>query len=127
MSGVNNLKDVLDYIDIGITDNNNKDHYIIYISMIHNYFLNFSGIDFGIRYDILKQSNLIITKLIDHENGELRDDWLKMRRLIVPALIEKDEELDDDDRYFCYRTQSENKNEDKYKYKLPIFKQISSE
>ena len=127
MNGVNNLKDVLDYIDIGITDNNNKDHYILYISMIHNYFLNFSGIDFGIRYDILKQSNLIITKLIDHENGELRDDWLKMRRLIVPALIEKDEELDDDDRYFCYRTQSENKNEDKYKYKLPIFKQISSE
>ena len=29
MSGVNNLKDVLDYIDIGITDNNNKDHYIL--------------------------------------------------------------------------------------------------
>ena len=127
MNGVNDLKDVLDYIDIGITDNNDKSHYILYISMIHNYFLNFSGIDFGIRYDILKQSNLIITKLIDHENGELRDDWLKMRRLIVPALIEKDEELVDDDRYFCYRTQSENKDEDKYKYKLPIFKQISSE
>ena len=127
MNGVNDLKDVLDYIDIGITDNNDKSHYILYISMIHNYFLNFSGIDFGIRYDILKQSNLIITKLIDHENGELRDDWLKMRRLIVPALIEKDEELVDDDRYFCYRTQSEKKDEDKYKYKLPIFKQISSE
>ena len=127
MNGVNNLKDALDYINIGITDNNNKDHYILYISMIHSYFLNFSGIDFGKRYDILKQSNLIITKLIDHENGELGDDWLKMRRLIVPALIEKDEELDDDDRYFCYRTQSENKDKDKYKYKHPIFKQISSE
>ena len=60
--------------------------YYIYISMIHNYFLNFSGIDFGIRYDILKQSNLIITKLIDYENGELRDDWLKMRRLIAQLL-----------------------------------------
>ena len=127
MNGINDLKDVLDYIDIGITDNNDKSHYILYISMIHNYFLNFSGIDFGIRYDILKQSNLIITKLIDHENGELRDDWLKMRRLIVPALIEKDEELVDDDRYFCYRTQSENKDEDKYKNKLPIFRQNSSE
>ena len=127
MNGINDLKDVLDYIDIGITDNNHKDQYILYISMIHNYFLNFSGIDFGIRYDILKQSNLIITKLIDHENGELRDDWLKMRRLIVPALIEKDEELDDDDRYFCNRTKSENKDEDKYKYKLPIFRQNSAE
>ena len=31
MNGVNDLKDVLDYIDIGITDNNNKDHtYYIY-------------------------------------------------------------------------------------------------
>ena len=123
MNGVNDLKDVLDYIDIGITDNNNKDHYILYISVIHNYFLNFSGIDFGIRYDLLKQSNLLITKLFDHENGELRDDWLKMRRLIVSALIEKDEELDDDDRYFI--TKSENKDEDKYK--LPIFRQNSSE
>ena len=70
---------------------------------------------------------LSLTKLVDHENGELREDWLKMRRLIVPALIENDEELDDDDRYFCYRTQSENKDEDKYKYKLLIFKQTFSE
>ena len=127
MNGVNDLKDVLDYIDIGITDNINKTHYILYISMIHNFFLNWEGIDFGIRYDVLKQANLIITKLIDHENGELRDDWLKMRSLIVPALIEKDEELVDEDRYFSYRTKSENKDEDKYKYKLPIFRQNSSE
>ena len=125
MNGVNNLKDVLDYIDIGITDNNNKDHYILYISMIHNFFLNWEGIDFGIRYDVLKQVNLIITKLIDHENGELRDDWVRLRDLIVPGLIEKDEELYDDDRY--YRTKSENKDEDKYKYKLPVFRQNSAE
>ena len=94
--------------------------------MIHNFFLNWEGIDFGIRYDVLKQANLIITKLFDHENGGLRDDWLKMRSLIVPALIEKDEELVDDDRYFSYRTKSENKDEGKYKYKLPIFRQNSS-
>ena len=31
MSRINSLKDVLDYIDIGITDNNNKGHYILYI------------------------------------------------------------------------------------------------
>ena len=125
MSRVNSLKDVLDYIDIGITDNNHKDHYILYISIIHNFFLNWEGIDFGIRYDVLKQANLIITKLIDHENGELRDDWIRLRDLIVPGLIEKDEELDDDDRY--YRTKSENKDEDKYKYKLPVFRQNSAE
>ena len=127
MNGVNDLKDVLDYIDIGITNNNHKDHYILYISVIHNFFLNWEGIDFGIRYDVLKQANLIITKLIDHENGELRDDWIRMRSLIVPGLIEKDEELCDDDRYFAYKTKSGHKDEDKYKYKLPIFRQNSSE
>ena len=127
MIGDNDLKVVLDYIDIGITDNNNKTHYILYISIIHIFFLNWEGIDFGIRYDILKQANLKITKLFDHENGELRDDWLKMRSLIVPALIEKDEELVDKDRDFSYRTKSENIDEDKYKYKLPIFRQNSSE
>ena len=100
MIGVNDLKYVLDYIDNGITDNNNKTHYILYISLIHNYFLNLKGIDFGIRYNILKQCNLIKTKLIDHKNGELKYDWLKMRNLIVPDLIEKDKELDKDDLYF---------------------------
>ena len=68
--------------------------------MIHDFFLNLEGIDFGIRYKLLKQSNLIITKLIDHENGKLRDDWVKMRNLIIPDLIEKNEELDNADRYF---------------------------
>ena len=124
MNGVNALKDVLDYIDIGITDNNNKDYYILYISIIHGFFLHRDGIDFGIRYNILKQANLMLTKLIDHENGELRDNWIKMRSLIVPGLEEKNE-IDDDDRYFI--TKSENKDEDKYKYKLPIFRQNSSE
>ena len=126
MNGVNSLKDVLDCIDIGITNNNNKTHYILYISIIHDFFLNWSGIDFGIRYDVLKQANLII-KLIDHEISELRDDWIKIRSLIVPGLIEKGESLVDDDRYFAYETNSENKDEDKYKYKLPIFGQNSSE
>ena len=83
------LKDVLNYIDNGITDNNHKTHYILYISMIHDYFLDSKGIDFGIRYKLLEQSNLIITKLIDHENRMLRAEWIKMRKLIVPDLMEK--------------------------------------
>ena len=127
MNRVNNLKYVLDYIDIGITDNNNKSHYILYISIIHISFLNWDGIDFGIRGDVLKQANLIITKLIEHENGECRDDLIKMRSLIVPALIEKDEELVDDDRYFSYKPKSENKAEYKYKNKLPVVRQNSTE
>ena len=122
MTEVNKLNDILDYIDIGITDNNDKSHYILYISMIHDFFLNWNGIDFGIRYNILKQSNLMITKLINHENGELKGDWLKMRSLIVPALIEEDEELTDDDRYFSYKIISKNKDEDNYKSNLITYK-----
>ena len=94
------LKNILDYIDNGITDNNGKDLYISYIDLIHNYFLNLEGVDFGIRYNILKQRNLIITKLIDYENGLLRDEWIKLRKLIVPDLIEKNEVITDDDKYF---------------------------
>ena len=87
-----NLKDILDYIDIGITDNNYKDQYILYIDVIHNYFLNLEGIDFEIRYEILKQCILIITKLIDYENSDLRDDWIKLRTLIIPDLIEENDQ-----------------------------------
>ena len=94
------LKDVLDHIDIGITDNNHKDQYILYIDVIHNYFLDREGIDFEIRYKILKQCNQILTKLIDHENSLLRSEWIKIRNLIVPDLIEKNEDLDNDDKYF---------------------------
>ena len=94
------LKDILDYIDIGITDNNHKDQSIMYIDIIHHYFLNLDGVDFEIRYNILKQCNLIITKLIDHENKDLRDDWIEIRNLIVPDLIEINGEIDNDDRYF---------------------------
>ena len=94
------LKDILDKINNGVTDNNNKSLYISYINLIHNYFLDLEGIDFGIRNNILKQCNLIITRLIDHENGDLRDAWIKIRKLIIPDLIEKNEELDDDDKYF---------------------------
>ena len=100
MIEVNDLKDVLDYIDNGITNNNNKTHYILYISLIHDYFLNLEGIDFGIRYKILKQCNLLLTKLIDSENGKLRNDWIMIRNLILPDIVEKNEELNKADRYF---------------------------
>ena len=94
------LKDILDYIDNGITNNNHKDQYIMYIDIIHHFFLNYNGIDFGVRNEILKQCNLIITKLIDLENKELRDLWIKIRKLIIPDLIEVNKKLDNDDKYF---------------------------
>ena len=94
------LKDILDYIDNGITNNNHKDQYIMYIDIIHHFFLNYNGIDFGIRDKILKQCYLIITKLINHDNSSLRDNYIVFRKLIIPDLIEEDKELHDDDKYF---------------------------
>ena len=41
MNEIKDLKDILDYIDIGITNNNNdKDIYIFHLSMIHDFFMN---------------------------------------------------------------------------------------
>ena len=62
MNGENNLKDILDYIDNGITRNNDNDQYILYICLIHNFILNTVGVDFKLQYEILKQANLILTK-----------------------------------------------------------------
>ena len=77
MNEVRDLKDILDYIDIGITNNyNDKDIYIFHLSMIHDFFMNGIGIDFGNRYNILKLTNLIITKLAINENSELRDQYI---------------------------------------------------
>ena len=42
----------------------------------------------------------MITNLAVIENSELRDDWLKIRNLIVPDLIENNKEIDDDDCYY---------------------------
>ena len=83
--------------------------------------MNLEGIDFGVRIDILKQCNLIITRLIDSENVEVRNEWLELRGMIESDVIEIDEELDDEDRYFI------TKSEDKYKYKLAICRLKSSE
>ena len=100
MNEVKDLKDILDYIDIGITNNyKDKDIYIFHLSMIHDFFMNNIGIDFEIRYNILKLTNLMITKLAINENSELGDQYILLRKLIIPDLIIH-KEIDDDDRYY---------------------------
>ena len=100
MNEVKDLKDILDYIDIGITSNyNDKDIYIFHLSTIHDFFMNSIVIDFGIRYNILKLTNLMITKLAINENSDIRDQYILLRKLIIPDLI-INKEIDDDDRYY---------------------------
>ena len=39
-------------------------------------------------------------ELIHFENKKLKDDWIKIRKLIVPDLIEENKKLHNDDKYF---------------------------
>ena len=78
---VKTIKDVLEYFDCGIVDNNCNTNYIVYVNMIHRFLLGSEEINFEFLFELLKQTNLIIPKLHTHENAELiRGDYYKMRR-----------------------------------------------
>ena len=88
---VKTIKDVLDYFDCGKVDNNCITNYIVYMNMIHRFLLDSDEINSEFLFELLKQTNLIILKLITHENAELKDDYYKMRGLISQSLGEKNE------------------------------------
>ena len=89
---VKTIKNVLDYIDCGIVDNNCNSNYKVYMELIHNFLLNSEEINSEFLFELLKQINLTILKLFTHENGELKDDYYKMRGLILQSLGENNEE-----------------------------------
>ena len=80
---VKTIKDVLDYIDCAIVDNNCNTNYRVYMNMIHRFLLDSEEINSEFLFKLLKQSNLITIKLFTHENAELKEDYYKMRRLII--------------------------------------------
>ena len=85
---VKTIKDVLDYIDCGIVDNNCNTNYRVYMNMIHRFLLDSEEINSEFLFKLLKQSNLITMKLFTHENAELKEDYYKLRRLILQSLEE---------------------------------------
>ena len=89
---VKTIKDVLDNIDCGIVDNNCNTNYIVYMNMTHRFLLDSEEINSEFLFELLKQTNLIILKLFTHENAELKDDYYKMRGLILQSLGENNEE-----------------------------------
>ena len=89
---VKTIKDVLDYIDCGIVDNNFNTNYIVYLNMIHRFLLDSEEINSEFSFELLKQTNLIILKLHTHENAEMKGEYYKMRRLILQSLMDNDEE-----------------------------------
>ena len=89
---VKTIKDVLDYIDCGIVDNNCNTNYKVYVNMIHRFSLDSEEINSEFLFELLKQTNLIILKLFTYENAELKDDYHKMRGLTLQSLGENNEE-----------------------------------
>ena len=59
--------------------------------MIHHFFLNYDRMDFGIQNEILNQCNLIMTRLIDYENRDLKNDWINIRDMIITNLEDNDD------------------------------------
>ena len=85
---VKTIKDVLDSFDCGIVDNNCNTKYRVYMNMLHRFLLDSEEINSEFLFKLLKQSNLITIKLLTHENAELKEDYYKMRRLILQSLEE---------------------------------------
>ena len=51
---VKTIKDVLDYIDCGIVDNNCNKNYIVYMNMIHRFLLDSEEINSEFLFELLK-------------------------------------------------------------------------
>ena len=56
---VKTIKDVLDYIDCGIINNNSNSNYRVYLNTIHNFVLESGEIHFDSQFDLLNKANYI--------------------------------------------------------------------
>ena len=73
---INSITDVLNYIDYGLVDNNFNENYLVYMGMMHNFVLNSGEINSEFQIEILQQINLIVVKLYNYKNAELKNDYL---------------------------------------------------
>ena len=74
MTSVNSIYDILNLIDSGIVNNNQNDHYIIFVINIHNFVLESQEIHFDYQFDLLKKTNYLLTKLYEIDNKELKKE-----------------------------------------------------
>ena len=87
------IKDVLDYTDCGILNNNCNTNYIVYMRMIHRFLLNSEEINSEYLFQLLQQSIFIILKLFTHKNSELRNDYFDMRDIILESVRENNQDV----------------------------------
>ena len=88
---INSITDVLNYIDYGLIDNNFNDNYLIYMEMMHNFVLDSGEINSEFQIEILQQINLIIVKLFKSKNAELKNEYLKLRQLVMQSIEDNEE------------------------------------
>ena len=86
---VKTIKDVLDYIDCRIVNNNCNSNYIVFMRMIHRFLLNNEEKNSEYLCKFLQQSNLKILKLFTHKNWEVRNDYFGLRDIILESVQEK--------------------------------------
>ena len=89
---IKTIKDILDNFDSGIVNNNCNTNYIVCMNMSHRFLLDSEEINSEFLFELIKQTNLTKLKLYTHENGELKDDYYKMRPLILQSLGDSNEE-----------------------------------
>ena len=90
---VKTIKDVLDYIDCGIVNNNCNTNYKLYMRMIHRFLLNSDEINSEYLCKLLHPSNLIRLKLFTRKKSELRNDYFEMRDKIIESVPENNQDV----------------------------------
>ena len=85
---INSITDILNYIDYGLIDNNCNENYLVFMEIIHDFVLNSGKINLEFQIEILKQINHMIEKLYNYKNAELKNEYLKLRLLVLHSLEE---------------------------------------
>ena len=86
---INSITDLLNYIDYGLIDNNYNENYLVYMGMMHNFVLDSGKINSEFQIEILQQINLIIVKLYNYKNAKLKNDYLKLKQIVLQSLEEE--------------------------------------
>ena len=86
------IKDVSDFIDCGMVNNNARLNYVVYMENIHDYLLNMAQVDESLLFPFFKQTNVIIENLFRYDNKELKNDFFKLRKLVMEYSLEDNQE-----------------------------------
>ena len=86
------ITDILNYIDCGLIDNNCNKNYLVYMRMMHTFVLDSDQIISEFQLEILHQINLIIVKLFNYKNAELKDEYHKLKQLVLQSFEEYNKE-----------------------------------